>query len=75
VRSREVGELSQEVGQRLFMKMQRIRNQLVIALNALQETVAQYNEFADELARIVQDIGRLQAEVAKLKSKRKKEEA
>jgi len=67
--------LSQEVGQRLFMKMQRIRNQLVIALNALQETVAQYNEFADELARIVQDIGRLQAEVAKLKSKRKKEEA
>ena len=75
MRSREVGELSQEVGQRLFMKMQRIRNQLVIALNALQETVAQYNEFADELARIVQDIGRLQAEVAKLKSKRKKEEA
>jgi len=69
-----VGELSQEVGQRLFVKMQRIRNQLVIALNALQETVAQYNEFADELARIVQDIGRLQAEVAKLKSKRKKEE-
>ena len=67
--------MSQEVGQRLFMKMQRIRNQLVIALNALQETVAQYNEFADELARIVQDIGRLQAEVAKLKSKRKKEEA
>ena len=67
--------MSQEVGQRLFVKMQRIRNQLVIALNALQETVAQYNEFADELARIVQDIGRLQAEVAKLKSKRKKEEA
>lgn len=66
--------MSQEVGQRLFVKMQRIRNQLVIALNALQETVAQYNEFADELARIVQDIGRLQAEVAKLKSKRKKEE-
>lgn len=63
--------MSQELDQRIFIRLQRMRNQLAIALNSIQEVALQFNELADELRGVVQDINSLKEEVRRLKSEKK----
>ena len=65
-----VRELSQELDQRIFVRLQRMRNQLAIALNSLQEVALQFNELADDLRGVIQDINSLKEEVRRLKSEK-----
>ena len=62
--------MSQELDQRIFVRLQRMRNQLAIALNSLQEVALQFNELADDLRGVIQDINSLKEEVRRLKSEK-----